>query len=255
MLSHLKIGVGRKHTGTASTPAGFLLPHVGCPLLPPVTLGFLSGRTVVGSGSSGSVPQFPKSSSSALHCDGTAPGQQSSPKISQFSKFGTQGGSGSTRLSLQHPSPKRRQSGPSSQGGGSVTIRGPPCFGSSSSQHLVSKRLHSGGGMQSLSSSSSPPLMNPPLGSHPNLSRCSFSYWAVLEQTKTWYALNYIFQYINLKPFNTWSNIQGNFNKKQFFLRFRINSHLLGWRQHTSSDWAQLPPDAFVLSEGQKNFL
>ena len=175
-----------EHTGTASTPRGFLLPQAGSTTgMFGMSFGFLtklvvfSGRKVVVpgtgvtgvivTGGAGSMSQSPKRSSSASHSASRTPGQQPFPESSQFSALGTQAGSVSTSLSSQHPSPKRSQSGPLTQGG-------------SSSQHLVSKRLQSGGGVQS--SSSSPPWMKPPLGSHPNLSRYSLLYWAVLEKNK-----------------------------------------------------------------------
>ena len=165
-------------TGTLSTPVGFLLPHEGSPLS--LSLGNRSdlvelsgfvdcGGSVIDDGLAGVVvgggglvvPQSPKSRSSSVHSTGS-PTQQSSPKISQFSSLGTHTSFGCG--ASQHPVPKRRQSGSSTQG-------------AAVSQHFVPKSSQSGCEVQSSSFVTSGCLGGlPPLGKQPNLSRYSSSY-------------------------------------------------------------------------------
>ena len=161
-------------TGTLSTPVGFLLPHEGSPLgglvvsrggrgvvdcAGSVGDGGLAGVVVGGGGLV--VPQSPKSRSSSVHSVGS-PTQQSSPKISQFSSLGTHTSLGCG--TSQHPVPKRRQSGSSTQG-------------AAVSQHFVPKSSQSGCEVQSSSLLPSGCLGGlPPLGKQPNLSRYSSSY-------------------------------------------------------------------------------
>ena len=142
-----------EHTGTASTPRGFLLPHAGSP----VTFGLFAGLFrlgggfglvvsaglkvvplgVVVTGESGAASQSPKICSSSVQAAGS-PMQQPVPKISQSDSFGSQDGSVGRMFVSQHPVPKMAQSESSTQGGAVVTGAG------ISSQHLSPKSSQSG---------------------------------------------------------------------------------------------------------------
>ena len=141
-----------EHTGTASTPRGFLLPHAGWPVTFGLfVLGGLGGGFglvvsaglkvvplgVVVTGESGAASQSPKICSSSVHAAGS-PMQQPVPKISQSDSFGSQDGSVGIMFVSQHPVPKMAQSESSTQGDAVVTGAG------ISSQHLLPKSSQSG---------------------------------------------------------------------------------------------------------------